>query len=389
MIYLDWNATAPPHEDVCTAVAQALATSWGNAASVHRVGQRARQHFDAARAELAALVGRHPRDVLFTSGGTEANNLALRSPFAGTRRGVLIVSAIEHPSVLEPARALEREGVRLHLVPPEPDGRIAVTRIAAALDGLAPADGPVLVSLQAVNHETGVLQPVHEVTALAHDRRALVHVDAVQAAGKLDPRLWDAADFVVVASHKLRGPKGIGALVTLSASDLQPLLRGGSQERGLRPGTQDAALAAGFRVACARASARPLVDAETEALRDRLEVELVRLGERHGARVHRNGTAKRLGSVANVSVCGWRGPELAAALDLEGVAISSGSACSAGSAEPSSVITAMLGRARAESAVRISLGQATTEGDVDFALAAFDRALARGGAERTSGSGDG
>jgi cysteine desulfurase len=186
---------------------------------------------------------------------------------------------------------------------------------------------------------------------------------------------WAAADFVSVAAHKLRGPKGIGALVVKPGCELVPVLRGGDQERGLRPGTQDASLAAGFRVAAERAIDGPSRYERLAVLRDRAEQALVLVGARHGVTVERNGIARRAPHVSNMSWGPWRGPELCAALDLEGVAVSSGSACSAGTAEPSSVIRAMLGSARAQSAVRISLGEETTWAELERAVAAFDAVL--------------
>lgn len=368
-VYFDWNATTPPLPEVLDAVHRTASETWANPASVHRPGQLARAELDRARGAIAALVGGHARDVLLTSGGTEANNLALRSA-----RGTIVLSRLEHPSVVRVAEALEREGTRVAWLEPGADGRVSPECLAARLAELSEV---ALVSLQAVNHETGVIQPLHEVAKLARAAGARVHCDAVQAVGRLPREHWAAADFVTVAAHKLRGPKGIGALVTRPGVEVRPVLRGGDQERGLRPGTQDAALAAGFRVAAEHAIEGPRRYERLGALRDRLEAELIALGVRVGVTVERNGTAQRASHVTNLSFGGWRGPELCAALDLEGIAFSSGSACSAGTAEPSAVIRAMLGEGRARSAVRFSLGELTTEADVGCALAAFARVFAR------------
>jgi cysteine desulfurase len=374
-VYLDHNATTPPHPDVLVAMQQALAVAWANPASVHQPGQRARAELDRARAAVGALAGMAARDVVLTSGGTEANNLALRHPWAdGPARGGLCVGRIEHPSVLRAAEALERMGVPVGWVEPEPSGVVTADAFEAVM---ARMESVTLVAIQAVSHETGVVQPVAAVAERAHARGALVHVDAVQAAGRLDPATWEGADLVAVAAHKMRGPKGIGALAWRPAVRLRPLLVGGAQERGLRPGTQDPAAAAGLAVAAERARESPARYAALAPLRDELERALVELGRRHGIEVLRNGTAARAPHVTNTSWSGWRGAELCAALDLEGVAVSSGSACSAGTAEPSAVVRAMLGESRAVGAVRVSLGEDTTASDLEQALAAWARVLAR------------
>jgi len=366
-VYLDWNATTPPLREAVDAVHRAALENWGNPASVHRPGQRARAELDRARASIAALVGGHPRDVLLTSGGTEANNLALRSA-----RGPIVLSRLEHPSVVRVAEALEREGAVIGWVEPSSDGRVSPDRVAACIAALGRV---ALVSLQAVNHETGVVQPLHEVAMIARAAGAQVHCDAVQAVGRLSREHWAAADFVSVAAHKLRGPKGIGALVTRPGALVLPVMRGGDQERGMRPGTQDAALAAGFRIAAAHAIDGPARYSRLGALRDRFEAAVVELGAGVGLRVERNGAASRAPHVTNLSFGSWSGPELCAALDLEGVAISSGSACSAGTAEPSPVIRAIAGEARARGAIRVSLGELTSDADIARALVAFAHVL--------------
>jgi cysteine desulfurase len=374
-IYLDHNATTPPHPDVLAAMDAANRAAWGNPSSVHRAGQRARAELDRARQAVGRRLGLHPRDVILTSGGTESNNLALAARFAGDGQGGVVVGAVEHPSVLEAARALGRRGVPVAIARVAGDGRVEpdeLARAAAELGAVA------LVSLQAVNHETGVIQPVAAAAELARARGAWLHVDAVQAIGKLDADAWAGADLVSLAAHKLRGPKGIGALATRPHLRLRPLLFGGEQERGLRPGTQAAALAAGLACAAERAVEGPSRHAALAALRDALETRLVALG---GAV---NGSAARAPHVTNLSFDGWRAPELCAALDLEGVFVASGSACSAGTATPSPVVTAMLGEARAACAVRVSLGETTTEADIEVAGDAFARVLAR--AERVSRS---
>jgi len=375
-LYFDWNATTPPTAEVVAAMVAALESSWGNPSSVHATGRRARAHVEDARDAVAALLERDARDVVLTSGGTEANNLAMALALgaAGGSPGAVVVGRIEHPSVTQPASLLARRGVEVLWVEPTKAGLLEP---AAFDDAIARASSPVrLVSLQAVNHETGVIQPVGAVAEIAHRHRALLHTDAVQAAGKLGPEAWRGADLVTLAAHKLRGPKGIGALVGRQGVRLEPVLVGGAQEGGLRPGTQDAAACAGLAVAAERAR-RPDVRATWSRValhRDELERRLV---ERCGGTVNGAG-ASRVFHVTNVSVPGWRGPELVACLDLEGVAISSGSACSAGTAEASPIITAMVGSQRAEQAIRISLGDDVDESAIARFFAALEAVLARG-----------
>ncbi len=365
-VYLDWNATTPPHADVVEAMRRALTSAWANPASVHGPGRQARAHVEAAREAVAALTGMDARDVVLTSGGTEANNLAIEHAFSDGG-GALVVSRIEHPSVLRAAEHLEGRGVVVVWVAPDPSGRVAPEAVAAAMDRAALRAPVRLVALQAVNHETGVIQPVAAVAELVHARGARLHVDAVQAAEggrSLDAGAW-AGGPIWWRSRRTRsvGQKGVrGALATRPGrATLRPVLLGGAQERGLRPGTQDAAACAGFAIAAERdARSTPPRYTALAQLRDRLEDALCALGLRFSvlAPAARASRAQRRGSacsprVANLSWPGWRGDELCAALDLEGVAVSSGSACSAGTRpEASPVLRAMTGEARALSAVR-------------------------------------
>jgi len=379
-VYLDWNATSPPHPEVVSAMAHAARHAWGNPSSLHAFGRAAKACVESAREQLASLLGYGARDLLFTSGGTEANNLALWRPFTdgvgGFRAGTLITSRLEHPSITAVAEMLARQHVQVTWLPVPPTGALDPDDVGRALREAAA--GPVLVAVQAVNHETGVIQLLDAIAGHVQQRGADLHVDAVQGIGKLEPQLWAGATSVAMASHKIRGPKGIGVLGTSADRPPRPLLRGGGQERGLRPGTVDPVAAAGLRVAATRAAGGPERQARLSRLRERLEVGLTEVGARHGSVPVRNGGAPRLGHVANLSWPGWSGDELVAALDLEGVSISAGSACAAGTPEPSAVISAMLGRTRAAQAVRITLGDDNSEEDVDFAIAVFDRVLARG-----------
>jgi cysteine desulfurase len=376
--YLDWNATTPPHPEVVGAMNEAARLAWANPSSLHQMGRAAKAVVEGAREAVAALVELSARDVVFTSGGTEANNLALRRPFerddGSTPGGVCVTSRLEHPSVTAVAEYLQRRGVRVVWLETPPSGRIDPGEVDRALSQGA---GPKLVALSVVNHETGVLQPVAEVAEVARARGADLHVDAVQAAGRLPPDAWRGADTVSIAAHKMRGPKGIGALAVRPGIAVRPVLRGGAQERGLRPGTVDPVTAAGFGVAARRASTGAARYERLASLRDGLEERLVALGARSGRAPEVNGTAKRAPHVSNLSWHGWAGDELVAALDLEGVCVSAGSACAAGTPEPSRVIASMLGQERARSAVRISLGEETTAELLEMAIAVFERVLRR------------
>jgi cysteine desulfurase len=359
-VYLDWNATTPPLPEVIDAVARASKETWGNPESVHGHGRAARSIVEDARAAVAELAGADPRDVVFTSGGTEANNLAITTWLRSG--GALLTSRLEHPSITKLADRHETRFVRVL-----PDGRIDLAHLEEELA----RGGIACVAVQAVNQETGVLQPVQEAIALAHRAGAKAHVDAVQAWGKI-AETGVGADSRSLAAHKLRGPKGIGALVLAPFAKVEPLAVGGGQERGMRPGTVDAALSAGLGVCARHARTGPDRYAAIGALRDILEQALVR----RSAVV--NGTAPRAPHVLSIAFEEWNGPELVAALDLEGISISSGSACSAGTMEPPTVVAAMLGEKRARSSVRISLGETTSTGDLEQVRNAFERVLERG-----------
>jgi cysteine desulfurase len=363
-VYLDWNATTPPHPEVLRAMREA---PWGNPASIHANGREARAAVEDAREALADLCGASARDVVLTSGGTEANNLALRSAFSEAK-GTIVTSRMEHPSIVKVAEALEREGrARVRWLRVDEGGAIDLADLDRAL-----ADGDVrLVCVMAVNHETGVIQPIAEAAELAHAKGALLHVDAVQAWSKID--VPPGADTTSVGAHKMRGPKGIGALATRAGVKIHPVLLGGSQEKGIRPGTVDASLAAGLGECARRAKTNPVHHANISALRDALESGLVALGGRPMGNPTRR--------VSHVSLCtwpGWVGAELVAALDLEGVSVSSGAACSAGTVEPSPVLKSMLGDdPLATAGVRASLGDETTTDDISFALDVFRKVVGR------------
>ncbi len=363
-VYLDWNATSQPLPEVIDAMMAAARSAWANPSSVHGDGRAARAVVEAARAEVGALASANPRDVVFTAGATESNNLALVSAMHA-RQGRLITSRLEHPSITRVAERYEAEG-RTRWLRVLGCGTVDLEDLERAL-----AEAPAAaIAMQAVNHETGMIQPVAEVVALAKLADAWVHVDAAQAFGKVDDIAGDAHSRSI-APHKFRGPKGIGALVLRPFTKLTAVLVGGAQERGVRPGTVDAALAAGFGAAARHALTGPARFRAVAARRDRFEAALVALG----AAV--NGAGARAPHVSSLAWQGWRGPELVAALDLEGVSCSSGSACSAGTAEPSPVISAMSNAVVAGSSVRVSMGDATTDDELARAERAFASVVSR------------
>jgi len=340
--YLDWNATAPLRPEAEAAIAQALALG-GNPSSVHRRGRAARELVESAREAVAALAGAPADGVTFTSGGTEANHLALFG--SGAER--LLVSAVEHSSVLHAAPDAER-------IPVDRDGIVDL----AALDALLAADRrPALVSIMLANNETGVIQPVRGAANVAHAHGALLHCDAVQAAGKIPWRLGEiGADLATLSAHKIGGPAGVGALVS-SGVEVMPQLRGGGQERNRRAGTENLAGIAGFGAA-ARA-ADPAEYARVLGLRDRLEAALA------GSAVIVGGDAPRLPNTTALAMPGVPAETQVIGLDLDGVMVSAGAACSSGKVGPSHVMAAMaIAPELAGSTIRVSLGWSTSEAEV-------------------------
>jgi cysteine desulfurase len=371
-IYLDWNATTPLRPEA----RQAMAAAWdiaGNPSSVHAEGRQARRLVEDARAAITSAVGGRPQDVVFTSGGTEANALALTP---GLRRGTgqpvrrLLVSAIEHTSVLAGGRFA-----------PEALGTIAVTGSGLVdLDHLRRllADGPpALVSVMLANNETGAIQPIPEVAEIVHEAGGLVHVDAIQTLGKISFDIKSmGADLVTLSAHKIGGPKGVGALVMAEElQGLEPMLRGGGQELGRRAGTENVAGIAAFGAATTAAMASLSTEAaRLQSLRKLLENGLM---QTPGMIVFSAETL-RLPNTTLFTVPGLRAETAVIGFDLGGIAVSSGSACSSGKVQPSHVLAAMgVDRNLAQGAVRLSMGWSTSEADIDLALKAW-RKLADG-----------
>jgi cysteine desulfurase len=371
-IYLDHNATTPLDPRVLEAMLPVLREGFGNASSLHWFGQRARAAVDEARGAVAALVGATPAEVVFTGGGTEADNLALRGVAAAARqpRRKVLYSAVEHHAVMHTARALAEEGVPVEAVRVGGDGVVDLDDLRAKLD-----DTTALVAVMLANNETGLLQPVAEVARLAHEKGALVHCDGVQAAGKVpvDVRALDV-DLLALSAHKIYGPQGVGALVVRRGTRMKPLLRGGSQERNRRAGTENVAGIVGLGRA-AQLAAQDLAGeaARLAALRDRLEARLLAVP---GTR--RNGEGPRVPNTLNVSFERTEAESLLLALDLTGVAVSTGAACAAGAMEPSHVLRAMgLPLPRVQASLRLSLGRSTTEAAVDRAADLIASAVVR------------
>jgi cysteine desulfurase len=364
--YLDWNATTPLRPEARAAMAAAWDFT-GNPSSVHAEGRQARHLVEEARIVLAQALGALGRNVVFTSGGTEANALALSPGLRGASGPSverLLVSAIEHTSVLAGGRFTPD---RIVTVPVTRSGAIDLGALGAVL-----ASGPpALVSLMAANNETGAVQPVAEAAALAHEAGGLLHVDAIQAFGKIPFSLSTlGADLVTLSAHKIGGPKGIGAVIIGDGvSGLEPLLRGGGQERGRRAGTEDVAGIAGFGAAATAAIAAMAADApRIESLRNRLEAGL---REQPDVTIF-SVDLRRLPNTILFTAPGLKAETAVISFDLEGVAVSSGSACSSGKVQPSHVLQAMgVGPQEAQGAVRLSLGWSTSDGDVDRCLEAW------------------
>ncbi len=375
-VYLDWNATTPLRPEARDAMAAAWEMA-GNPSSVHAEGRQARRLLEYARAAIAAAVGARSQDVVFTSGGTEANALALTP---GLRRGAgevvrrLLVSAVEHTSVLSGGRFSPEA---IGIIPVTGSGLVDIDRLRKLLA----AGPPALVSVMLANNETGALQPVGEVAEIVHEAGALLHVDAIQAFGKIpfDIKVMKA-DLVTLSAHKIGGPKGVGALVLAEdVQGLEPLLRGGGQELGRRAGTENVAGIAAFGAAVRAAMAALEGDAaRLRGLRDRLEAGLK---QTLGMIVFAE-DVPRLPNTTLFTVPGLKAETAVIGFDLGGIAVSSGSACSSGKVQPSHVLAAMgVGGELAQGAVRLSMGWSTTETDIDLALQAWRKladALLRG-----------
>lgn len=360
-VYLDHNATTPLVPEVLEAMMPWLSTRFGNASSRHDYGRAARQAIDEARSKVAAAIGAHPTEVIFTSGGSEANNLFIKGAAACMKPGLLAVSAIEHPCVMKPAEQLVRHGWMLNKLAVDAAGRIEITNYATLLQ-----QNPKLVSIMLANNETGVLQTIDTLASQAKAVGALFHSDAVQALGKVavDFRSLNARGVhaMTLSAHKIGGPKGAAALVLDKRVELEPLIAGGGHEHGLRSGTENVAAIVGFGMACDLAVQRMVETApKLLALRTRLEIGLSAMGA-----VLFGAGAERLPNTVYFAVPTIDGETLVAQLDRAGFAVASGAACSSANPEPSHVLRAMgVIPELARSAVRISLGAGNTAEQIE------------------------
>jgi cysteine desulfurase len=373
-IYLDHNATTPLAPEVIDAMSRALGDQFGNASSIHYFGQRAKAAVDEARTEVARLIGAEPADLVFTAGGTESDNLALRGVLdaAHASRPRLVVTSVEHEAVLITAKALARRGRPVTILPVDRSGLVSLAELEAALG----AD-VAMVSVIAANNETGVMQPVADMARIAGASGAVCHTDAVQAVGKIPVDVAAlGVDLLSLAAHKFGGPKGVGALWIRRGTALAGVITGGRQERNRRAGTENVPAIVGAGVAARLARSRLATDAERiGALRDRLEAGI--LAAVPGTSVN-GGGAPRVPNTTNIAFERVEAESLLIALDLEGIAVSTGSACSSGTLEPSHVLRAMgLPHGRVQSSIRFSLGRTTTDEDVDRTMAVLPAVVQR------------
>lgn len=365
--YFDHNATTPPDPEVVEVVRHALTDDFGNPSSVHHFGQRAKALLDEARSAVADLIGAEPAEIVLTSGGTEADNLALRGAAealepGGRRR--LITTAFEHEAVLNTVKALARRGWTATLLPVNADGLVSPDALAEAID-----DQTAIVSVMHANNEIGTIQPIEALASIAHARGALFHTDAVQSVGKIPVHVRTlGVDLLSLSAHKFNGPKGSGALWIKRGTRLVATMTGGKHERNRRGGTENVPGHAGLGVA-ARLARRKLTTeaARIGALRDRLERAIL---ERVPGTVLNGAPTPRVPNTTNISFEGLEAESLLIALDLEGFAVSTGSACSSGTLEPSHVLRAMgLASHRTQNSIRFSLGAGNDEAQVDALVA--------------------
>lgn len=372
-IYLDHNATTPVDAAVADAVVHALRDQFGNASSIHSFGQTAKSLVDDGRASVAALLGGGPQEVVFTSGGTESDNLAIRGTaeaLASTNRRHLVASSIEHEAVLHTLKALGKRGWTTTLIPVGASGVVSVEDLREAV-----TDETALVSVMHANNEIGTIQPIRELADIAHERGALFHTDAVQTAGKLAVDVSSlGVDLLSLSAHKFNGPKGVGALWVRRGLRLVATSTGGRQERNRRAGTENVPGIVGLGVAARLAMDRRKAEhARLSELRDRLEQGIL---SKVPSTAVNGDPASRIPNTTNVSFDRVEAESLLIGLDLEGIAVSTGSACSSGTLEPSHVLRAMgLSPHRSQSSIRFSLGQGNTEEDIEKVIEVLPRVV--------------
>jgi len=360
-IYLDNSATTRVDDQVLAGMISAMQANFGNASSIHTFGQEARAAVEEARASLASILGAEAREIIFTSGGTESDNTALWGVFrSGYRSGNhVITSRIEHPAVLLTCKALESAGAEVTYIPVDPSGRIDPQNVKSAI-----RETTILISVMHANNETGVIQPIEEISAIARERGIVMHTDAVQSVGKIPLSVNVlGVDLLSLSGHKFHAPKGVGVLYARQGTRLTPFLTGGSHERKRRAGTENVPGIIGLGIAGSLASERlPEMSTRVAELRDHLESSI----RTRIPGVSVNGRMSRLPNITNLSFAGIEGEAALIALDLEGVAVSTGSACSSGSLEPSHVLAAMGLRPEVvQGSLRFSLSYHTTAEEID------------------------
>jgi cysteine desulfurase len=376
--YLDHAATTPVRDEVKAAMEPYSSLAFGNASSVHRWGQIARAALEDARSEIAEAIEAHPSEIYFVRGGTESDNLAVIGSWRAQRTAqetppAVVVSSVEHSAVLETAVYLERaEGARIATLSVSPDATVDLESLRKTV-----TEAPAIVSLMWVNNETGMVLPVRAATEVAHEHGSVIHTDACQAVGKVPVSVAEVpVDLLTATAHKINGPKGMGFLYVRDGTPLESLIHGGTQERGLRPGTEDVAGAVGLAKALSLAvEEQHEKAARLEGLRTTLEDGLS--GAIEGLRIN-CGVAERASHVASLGIPGVRdGTALLMALDLEGLAVSGGSACHSGSSKGSHVIRALYGDDDPMATVRVSFGLDTTRAEVEHALSAIPDVVER------------
>jgi cysteine desulfurase len=364
-VYLDYNATTPVAPEVLAAMLPYFSEEYGNASSIHTFGQRARGAVEEARESVAALLGARPAEIMFSSGGTESNNHAIFGVVGGAegRSKHVITSAVEHSAVLDPCKALEERGVAVTVLPVDRDGIVNPEDVLRAI-----RPETVLITIMLANNELGTIEPIEEIAKIASKNGVTLHTDAVQAAGKIPIEVAKlGVHLLSISAHKLYGPKGVGALYVRKGTRLEPLLYGGHSERDRRPGTEDVTSIAGLGKAAELAVAHMKDEGRRIAeLRDRLEnglLERIPHASVNGSRAHRTP------NTTNLTFPFIEGEAMVIALDLKGIACSTGAACSSGAVEPSHVLTAIgLAPEDARATLRLSLGHHTTDEEIDFAL---------------------
>ncbi|HXQ96811.1 MAG TPA: cysteine desulfurase NifS [Candidatus Limnocylindrales bacterium] len=373
-VYFDHNATTPVDKEVLEAMLLYFSTEYGNASSIHSFGQETRAAVERARSSVAALLGAKPSEIVFTSGGTESDNLAIFGIVEGARgpRKHIITTQIEHSAALNSCQALAKRGIDVTFLPVGPDGVLDAQEVRRAI-----RPETVLITVMHANNEIGTLQPLEEIGRIAAEADVWFHADAVQSAGKIPLDVEKlGVDLISISAHKFYGPKGVGALFVRSGTKLEPVFHGGHHERDRRPGTENVPGIVGLGRAAELAREKLSDDAaHVTGLRDRFERGV--LASVPGARVNGAGAA-RVPNTSNISFPEVASEALLIALDLKGLACSSGSACSSGAVTPSHVLTAIgLCAADARASLRFSLGRHTTDADVDYALAMLPGEVAR------------